>query len=229
MTKLIAALAILFACPAFGEWRFSSTKDAMTDETVKVAVSSSDQLVAAIFRSKDGKAWMSLRIPDASSDMFEPSTSISLRVDDNPHQEYKRLPPLRIPGIPDAVTFNWRPKAVSFLIWHGNDSQGRAKILEQMMAGKSLLVRYISTGGNVRDVRLDLANAAGAITQSLEIPLVQSAQDRESMERWRYSTEVFNSCGRNLDCMKAARACPVPDVAMDVLKACLEAATARYR
>jgi phosphoribosylformylglycinamidine (FGAM) synthase-like amidotransferase family enzyme len=65
--------------------------------------------------------------------------------------------------------YEWEPKWVNFLIWHGNENESIAKDLVHLMKGKRVVFRYyLSTGGH-KDTSFTLKGSVSAITSAIGI------------------------------------------------------------
>lgn len=239
MTKIAIAAVLYFASlAAQAQWTVRQDKDAMTDEASAAAVVRSQAgHVLQLYRVKDSSVWATFIVSETSSNLIAHDAPIMLRIDSQPHQAFQETPAsLRKVGTPSA--WQWKPKFVNFKVWHGDDSQGRARVIADLLSGQQLLVRYrISTGG-YDDIRFTLAGAKEAIPAALQIPVEPSAENLAAAElsksRSRQLDAALNDCSA-LDpraaalCIGGVRACMAASNDLAERGACYAEAVAKGR
>jgi hypothetical protein len=215
IARILAALVAVALCgPAGAAWQYSETKDAMSDEVTKAAtVRSAAGHALQVYRVKDGSVWAILSIPDSVPHQFASDAPITVRIDSNKAIDFKDTKELERLGIPRG--WAWKPKFVSFKVWHGQDSQGRAAFVSQLMEGDRLLVRYRIFASSLNDVEFPLAGARESLMQALGIPAVPSPEDAASAfavrEAARATAAAIEGCPKGtraaVQCLDAVRKC----------------------
>jgi hypothetical protein len=111
-------------------WEYSEQVDQMTDEVGRSAfVTNSEGHKFSLYRIEPaGKVWANFRLSDDSFDQIDNEKLGLFRIDNhepNSLVESKRLSDLmeRLGG-PSDRAFEWTPKWVNFLIWHGKEDFG---------------------------------------------------------------------------------------------------------
>lgn len=189
----IAASSALVPATAWAQWQFSEHKDAMTDEVTKAAIGrSAAGHVLQVYRVKGGAVWATLSIPESVFHQFAHDGPVTTRIDSNPPQEFgDRSRALAGLGLPSM--WSWKPKFVSFLVWHGKDSNGRARFISELLNGDRLLVRYRRAADAPFDVEFKLDGAQAALMQALDIPATPSPDDIASAAAARQSALALDA------------------------------------
>ncbi len=186
--RLRGALAVLIAglllplVAGAGDWKLRVTTDAMTDQERRMAAATNaDGHRLSVYRIKSGEVWMNFSVSDRSLDLISPDKLISYRIDkrEPTHlQEHTRMARLGI------VTYEWEPKWVNFLLWHGKENEGRGEI-QHLMDGSSMLVRYYLSTGGYKDAIFSLDGAGPVIADALGIKVGADGALEENAEKSR--------------------------------------------
>lgn len=181
------------------EWRIIEKKDSMTDELTSSAnVVNPEGHSISVFRVPGGAAWMSFSLSRQSSDQISAQKAPIYRIDKNPPTDLERDKRAQAMGL-KMDFYKWTPKAVSFLIWHGKESDGRAVVIKQLMNGSTLVFRYYVSNGEFKEATFDIAGAGPAIARALGI-----SQEVDSVAEARieaYKSEfiaAMQTCTSNL-------------------------------
>ena len=170
---MLLGLIVSFGTSA-DQWTVKTTTDSMTDEVkAKATVTNSNGYTLSVYRARvniadKGSVWVNFLLPDESLDVLSGSKSIMYRIDKNPPQTVDVSNRLRSLGIVDAEV---EPKWINFLIWHGQDRDGRNDAINGLMRGNSIVIRYSLFTGGYKETSFQLSNAGSgaAIASALGI------------------------------------------------------------
>ena len=169
MLRLILPLLLLLVPHSvFAEWRVDTRLDAMTDEVKKSAVVTNEAGHSfSIYRiSENGPVWGNFSLSERSMDQVGHKIPPVYRIDKNPpHDLANNVTLHNLIG----SAYEWQPKWVNFLIWEGNEDEGIANSLLQLMDGQSVLFRYHLSTGGYKDTVFSLNNAKQAIVAAIGI------------------------------------------------------------
>lgn len=206
MQRLLVALPLLLAmATAFASWKVETKTDSMTDQTKKSAVVVNEQGHSlSIYRHPSGAAWANFSLSNWSLDQLSPQKPPVFRIDKNaPHEvaDKKRLQEMGV----GVQAYAWEPKWVDFLIWHGKESEGRSKTLDQLMEGRTIVFRYFLFTGGYKETTFSLDGAGPAIANALEIAVeVDKATARRQEEFKGAYLAASKTCEQD---MKTFRPC----------------------
>lgn len=186
---LLAAAALVIFGTAEAKWEFHEEIDAMTDENKKSAVVLNDSgHKLSIYRIPEtGQVWANFQISSQSTDQLDPELPPKLRIDKNEPIDLAntRTTDEFLRRYEVGAAFDWKPKWVNFLIWHGQYEEGLSKILIQLMTGENAVVRYYLFTGGYKDTRFSLANAATSISQALMIPSIVDIEQQKALAAYK--------------------------------------------
>ena len=172
---------LLVATAASASWKVDAKRDSMTDQTQKSAVVvNSLGHSLSIYRHPNGAAWANFSLSSSSLDQLSPQTPPIYRIDKNPPNDLSNEKRLQEMGL-GLQAFAWEPKWVNFLVWHGKESEGRSETLNQLMQGKTVVVRYYLFTGGSKDTTFTLEGAGPAIANALGIS-VKANTAREAQQ-----------------------------------------------
>jgi len=185
----------------------------MTDEARKSAyVTNEDGHTFSIYRiSNDGEIWGNFSLSTSVFDQISPQKPPIYRVDRNEPIDLMREKKLQEMGL-RIQAFEWEPKWVNFLIWHGKEDEGMADALVQLMEGEKVVFRYYLGTGGYKDTAFTLKGAPSAISKAVGISeKVDHAKQERANEfkkeliaqnkKCRENTSTFKACfSRVNDC-----------------------------
>lgn len=173
---LLILVAVTPALALATDWNLVNEKDAMTDEErTEAVIENPDGDRFTILRRANGKVWGFLSLGGVHQ--FGIINSIKARYGGNQAFVYnddldklsKKL------GRP-MNGWEWNPKLVAFLMWHGNIEEGCGKITE-LAESKQILFRYKPNQSTQRDVYFRDVSEASAIPAALGINLEDCPAD----------------------------------------------------
>ena len=179
LALVLALVGASLSVPQYAnaQWQYEENVAVMTDETKRRAVVVNEKGHSfSVYRVSEGEhVWANFSISSDSFDQIDSDKPPMLRVDKHAPldlQEVKKLGALldsleHVKG----SSYQWEPKWVNFLIWHGDVQQGLAAFLIQVMQGEKLTVRYYLPTGGYKDTVFSLVGSAPVIAQALDIPL----------------------------------------------------------
>lgn len=129
------------------------------------AVQIDDGHMVFVGRRSDSQVWLTIGLPAQADYTFSASRAPLLRIDVHPAEDLDSVRSLSQQGL--MRLYVWTPRAVSTVLWHGIESQGPGKLLEQLRAGSRLQVRYLTSSQEAREIAVPLEGAAEAIDQVL--------------------------------------------------------------
>jgi len=184
--KLICLIYLcVYSASAFA-WEYSEEVDAMTDEVKRSAfLTNSEGHKFSLYRTEPGGSVIAnFRLSDDSFDQIDSEKLGLYRID--------KLEPVNLvdskrhsdfmvrTGSPSDATFDWTPKWVNFLFWHGKEDRGLGKV-KQIMAGKKLVFRYYLTTGGAKDTTFNIENGTAEISKALQLS-DKTAEERAAIE-----------------------------------------------
>lgn len=219
MSKFFLHLALLLAAlPAAAQWKVAKHKDAMTDRVLTQAeVRSPDGATLGIWPASAGEE-VALMFTPPAGDLIHHRRGIMVRVDKRPPHDFDDAAGVsRVE--PGLRLYRWDPRVVIVNLWPDvDDTKPRPELLQQLLEGQTVLVRYVSgrTGAD-RDVAFRLG-AGQVAAKVLGLPLRQSiVADRvpgpEEKEAVRVSfNRLFDRCDEyaepyDAQCISALRRC----------------------
>lgn len=177
VNKVIFALfGLVVSVQVLADWKVTERIDAMTDKLKKTAQVTNDQGQSfSVYRADDGSVWCNFALSDKNFEQIDSEHRPAYRIDKNDLVDLNEGATMseRL-GIHN---YEWKPKWVNFLIWHGIENEGLSLRLKGMMSGKQLLIRYYVVGGGYKDTSFDLVGAGKAITTALGIKYKPSKED----------------------------------------------------
>ena len=163
-------LLISGSMTARADWRVQSGTDAITDREEKIAeVRNQRGYRFGVYRVERGEVFAIFELPSNLVGSIDHDRPMHLRIDKNePHEENGAYNELR-ERLTGEKIFYWEPGFVNFVIWHGKQDKGIARVIDELMAGDQLLIRYPVGTGGTRDVSFSLSGSKPAITEALEL------------------------------------------------------------
>lgn len=178
---VLGVMCWLVMSAASAAWKVEAWTDSMTDEVKKAAtVTNAKGHSLVIYRQANGSVWAIFFLADRSADAFSPATPPIYRVDKNEPYDLagdKQLTENKALGL---VLYLWKPKAVTFVVWHGKESEGmnEKNALYQMMHGESIVFRYYLFPNGSNETSFTLDGAEKAITAVLGLNRVRQGAKR---------------------------------------------------
>ena len=218
MKRLLVFIVCLFVHSiATADWRIYERVDAMTDEVKKTAIVRNELVhTFSIYRlSEGGPVWGNFALSEGMCDQVDWEKPPIYRVDKNEPTNLARIKRLQEMGL-GIQTYEWKPKWVNFLIWHGKEDEGIANDLVQLMEGQKVVFRYYLSIGGYKDTSFTLKGAASTISEAIGISsnIDHSAQKQfkefsmaiiAESKKCRQNMSTFNACfSRVTDCKKQA-------------------------
>ena len=150
----VATVLGLLCADTVRAWTVETKTDSMTDENRSVAsLRSTEGHKFSVYRTKDGQVWGLFALADTGVQTLAPNNPPIFRVDKHDAWNIRNAKDLselmqRLNKDTAPPSYVWEPKWVNFVLWHGNDAESRAPIIDQLATGKSIVVRYyLFTGG----------------------------------------------------------------------------------
>lgn len=226
---LVFIVALVIHSAALADWKLNERIDAMTDEVKKTAIVKNELgHTFSIYRiSKGGAVWGNFTLSDGMFDQVDWGKPPIYRVDKNEPTNLARMKKTQDMGL-GIQAYEWEPKWVNFLIWHGKEDEGIASDLVQLMEGQQVVFRYHLSTGGYKDTTFTLKGAVSAISGAIGISseIDHSAQQKSEefkqallteSKRCRQNVKTFKSCFTQVnECRKQAN----QDI--NKLKACLQ-------
>ena len=191
------ALLSFLSMEALAEWRVDKKVDAITDREEKTAeVYNADGYKFSVYRAANNRVYGLFALPNNLVEAIAPEQPLYLRVDKQKAEKIDPGNPLADLGI---KTYFWKPGFVNFLLWHGKQEEGIAPVIDQLMAGENVLIRYPVGTGGTRDVAFTLDGAKSAIATALDLsqdPGIQ-AKAKEAEIYKRVVTTYMTGCTKS--------------------------------
>lgn len=195
------------------DWQVDKRIDSMTDAATKTAVVTNELgHQFSIYRlSKDGPVWANFSLSDDMFDQVDWVRAPIYRIDKNDPIDLSELKRMQDIGF-GFDTYKWTPKWVNFLIWHGDEKEGIADDLIQLMEGNVIVFRYYLSTGGYKDTSFPLNGAAAAISEAIGInqEIDHTFQADSKMFRFTYVSAV-KQCRRNMEmfrvCLSQLKEC----------------------
>ena len=167
---LVLTVGLVAQIPAWADWSVETNQDAMTDAVNKRAViENAEGHSFTIYRiSPDGEVWGNFALSDDSSDQVDWREPPVFRVDKGEPIDLARLKRLQEMDV-GIHAYDWEPKWVNFLIWHGDENKGVNSAIANMMEGDYVVFRYHLNAGGYNEAMFSLEGAKGAISEALGI------------------------------------------------------------
>jgi hypothetical protein len=206
MKKMVAfILGISVHMLATAEWKVDKHVDSMTDEERKMAIVKNEQGHSfSIYRlSKDGPVWGNFSLSQEMFDQVDWKKAPIFRIDQNKPNDLAGVK--RLQDSFGVKAYEWEPKWVNFLIWHGKQDEGISDNIVNLMEGQKLVFRYYLSTGGYKDTEFSLNGAASAISEAIDINanIDHAAQEKskdfiqavsaETM-KCRVNMSTFNTC-----------------------------------
>jgi hypothetical protein len=169
MKKLfLAILCFSMHSLAAADWKVDKRVDAMTDDIKKKAIVANESgHTFSIYRIfQGGPVWGNFALSEGMFDQVDWRKPPIYRVDKNEPENLARMKEMQDMGL-GIHAYEWKPKWVDFLIWHGKEGEGIAKNLVQLMEGKTVIFRYFLSTGGSKDTSFSLIGAAPAISEAI--------------------------------------------------------------
>lgn len=210
--KIISILAgILFTFNAPAQWIVKSHVDSITDQTRKIAViNNSEGHTFSIYRISDnGAVWGNFAISDSSLDQVEWGKPPIYRVDKNKPNDLATLKSLAEVNI---NAYEWKPKWVNFVIWHGKQNEGMGTNLISIMNGKTILFRYHLFTGGYKDTSFSLKGAGPVIASAIGVSQKFDSEKEKSIDEFKTAQgDAVVNCANDMskvkECTDKALAC----------------------
>jgi hypothetical protein len=155
---------------AWADWGTEERIDAMTDEVKKTAIVKNELgHTFSVYRiSPGGEVWGNFALSDGRFDQVDWEKPPIYRVDKEEPTNLERMKKMQEMGL-GIHAYEWEPKWVNFLIWHGKADEGVANDLVQLMEGQKVVFRYYLSTGGYKDTTFTLKGAASAISHAIGI------------------------------------------------------------
>ena len=203
---LVCIIAIFFpTLVAAGDWGVEKRVDAMTDEVKKTArVENEFGHTFSIYRlTKDGPVWGNFSLSKEMFDQVDWEKPPIYRVDKNKPINLSDMKQLHKMGV-GVSAYEWTPKWVNFLIWHGKQAEGIATELVQLMEGEKVVFRYFMFTGGYKDTSFSMKGAASAISEAIGInPEIDHAAQQGSEEFKKALIDETTLCRQNMSTFKS--------------------------
>ncbi len=168
MKTLFSALVLgVFSTVAMAGWISVDKTDDFTDKQVTFARYTDTKHTIQISREDNG-VWM--YITRKLTGTLEPDTVVELRVDENKTFEVNPELSALLERLGQKASYQWEPKIVGFLIWHGIEEEGCAFIGE-LLLGSKLRGRYRLNSMERDTFSIPLEGARGAIIAGLDLKI----------------------------------------------------------
>lgn len=162
----------------------------------EVATLENDEAYAiSIYRIRAGAVWMRFALAPTVGALLDHALPPSLSIDANPaHDLAATRRQHRLPGA--VPSYQEAPRRVDFLIWHGQEEEGRALFLRQLMEGRSLRVRYRLQDDEIpHSVDFQLSGAGPTIAKVLGIEVdYDPAREAQLAEYRKAIVEASQVC-----------------------------------
>jgi hypothetical protein len=118
--------------------------------------------------AKDRAVWLNFSLSKESTDMLSASNGFMYRIDSAPAVTADLTNKYRSIGVVDSQV---EPKWINLRIWHGEEREGRNEAIKELMAGKSIVIRYGLFTGGTKETSFDLEGSGSgkAIAEALGI------------------------------------------------------------
>ncbi|MEL0630731.1 hypothetical protein [Psychromonas aquatilis] len=169
MKKIIISFVVFFfSSYSVADWKVTSKVDSMTDQIKKTAeVNNPLGHKFSIYRlSKGGKVWANFKLSNDVFDQVDWERPPIFRVDKNEPTNLQSKVKLQKMGF---NAYDWSPKWVNFLIWHGKSEEGISVDLGLIMKGDTILFRYYLSTGGFKETTFSLNGASAAISEAIDI------------------------------------------------------------
>jgi len=190
---------------ALADWKVDEHIDAMTDEVKKTAIVKNELgHTFSIYRiSKGGAVWGNFALSDKIFDQVDWEKPPIYRVDKNEPKNLARMKRMQEMDL-GIQAYEWEPKWVNFLIWHGKEDEGVANNLVQIMEGQKIVFRYYLSTGGYKDTSFSLKRAASSISSAIEISstIDHSAQQKNEAFKQTFLAES-KKCQQNMRTFKS--------------------------
>lgn len=202
---VILFLALSFQSLALAEWKVTERVDAMTDEVKRTAIVKNNEGHSfSIYRiSKGGAVWGNFALSERRFDQVDWGNPPMYRVDKNKSVSLEKMKKTQ-ELFPNIQAYEWEPKWVNFLIWHGKEDEGIADNLVQIMEGNKIVFRYYLSTGGYKDTFFTLKGSTSAISEAIGIneKIDHSAQQKGKKFRQAYIAET-KKCQQNMRTFKS--------------------------
>jgi hypothetical protein len=228
----VIMLFVFYCYPVFvhGAWEVRIEQDSMTDKTKKSAyVRNSDDHQLTIYRISDGGVvWCNFRLSNNSFDQISSEKLPIYRVDKNEPVDLSGLKGLHNPRL-GMNLYEWEPKWINFVLWHGKEKDGWSKDLINFMEGQSIVFRYYLPTGGYKETTFSLDGAASSIAKAIDITATVDHKKQTDKQEMKplitdYVTRVcigIKSRPARQECFAKVTNCSEQSQNVDELKACL--------
>lgn len=226
MRKLLMFIvAISIQSQVAADWKVDSHVDAMTDETKKKAIVENERGHSFyIYRlSEGGPVWGNFSLSKKMFEQVDWKKPPIYRIDKNEPVNLAKMKETQEMGL-GIQAYEWEPKWVNFLIWHGKTDEGIANNLVQLMEGNKVVFRYYLSTGGYKDTSFSLEGADSAISEAIGISskidhsaqqkakeyrealIIETKKCRKNMSTFKYCFSKINDCrkqsGNNIENFK---------------------------
>lgn len=170
---LFFLIGLSFNFSVYASWKVDESVDAMTDNVKKVAyVTNESGYKFSIYRLDNGAAvWGNFSVANNFVDLIDWEKPPIFRVDKNKPVNLARKKRIQELGF---EAYEWQPKWVNFVLWHGKESDGLSSDLITIMNGHNIVFRfYLSTGG-YKETTFSLDGANSAISKAIDFEMNNS-------------------------------------------------------
>lgn len=153
-------------------WRSIVTVDDFTDKRLQYTVFENQEYRIQINKEESVKkiwpVWMFITIKGIGS--FHPDGVIEFRVDKWPTRKDDPVTARKLERYMQEKIFQWQPKTVAMVVWHGDEEEG-CGFIEELTTGKYLMVRYQTEKMSRTHFKISLSGARDALIRSLNLKI----------------------------------------------------------
>ena len=201
----LVVINLLIYSTAYADWKVITTTDAITDKVEKSAIVKNELGHSfSIYSIEPGGAvWGNFALSEEVIDQIDSKKPPIYRIDKNEPADLssakKRQELQKEIGIIMSQTYSWNPKWVNFAIWHGNEDEGIAEKLVEVMEGEKILFRYYLSTGGYKETTFDLKGADKAISEAIGIPAkIDHAEQKMVIEFYKAVNAEIPKCVKNV-------------------------------
>ncbi|MBT3044253.1 MAG: hypothetical protein KME67_15435 [Candidatus Thiodiazotropha sp. (ex Codakia orbicularis)] len=182
------------------DWTVTKRVDAMTDEVRKSAIIKNKLgHTFSIYRiSPDGEVWGNFALAEGTFDQVDWKKPPIYRIDKHKPNDLESKKRLQEMGL-GIHAYEWEPKWVNFLMWHGKEDEGLSDSLVQLMEGKRVVFRYYLGTGGFKDTSFPLKGSSSAIAEAIGISAKVDHSIIQKRKNFNHTyTAEYNQCKNNM-------------------------------
>lgn len=142
-----------------------------------------------IFRHpNEGNVWVRFSLPESSSEKLDKNNPPIIWIGGSPprHMATSKEFQESIDAIGgDFDVYEWRPKQVAVVVWHGIIKEGFSQDIIDLLQGDKIKVRYFLNSGAVNETFFSLNGRAESIAQALDISQTIDNVAQQKAENFR--------------------------------------------